>query len=175
MSEALLLDLSLIFIHRRVMARKGIDSTTLLVLGLLVIVAILAFSGKPTVIVKDGGGVSFDSVRKHPFDVYSDPYKPPERENPYLFGRDYSYQQVGVLNDGSNMLPLFGRPSPKSSSLWEYYTMNGTMKLPVNYGGRTCNSDKGCSEMLGGNKDYVDVLGMGTFKTFIYDTKQIGR
>jgi len=94
---------------------------------------------------------------------------------PILFGRDYNYQQVGVLNDGSNMLPLFGRPSPKSSSLWEYYTMNGNMKLPVKYDGRTCNSDKGCYEMLGKNKDDVDVMGMGTFKSFIYDTKQLGR
>jgi hypothetical protein len=157
------------------MARKGIDTTTCLVLGLLAIVIIFGFSGRSTVIVNDGGGVRFDSVRKHPFDVYSDPYKPPERENPYLFGRDYSYQQVGVLNDGNNMLPLFGRPSPKSSSLWEYYTMNGNMKLPVKYDGRTCNSDKGCSEMLGGNKDSVDVVGMGKFNSFIYDTKQIGR
>jgi len=157
------------------MARKGIDTTTCLVLGLLTIVIIFGFSGTSTVIVNDGGGVRFDSVRKHPFDVYSDPYKPPERENPYLFGRDYSYQQVGVLNDGNSMLPLFGRPSPKSSSLWEYYTMNGNMKLPVKYDGRTCNSDKGCNEMLGGNKDSVDVLGMGKFNSFIYDTKQIGR
>ena len=157
------------------MARKSVDTTTLLVLGLLVIVVLFAFSGRSTVVVKDGGGVHFDSVRKHPFDVYSDPYKPPERENPYLFGRDYNYQQVGVLNDGSSMLPLFGRPSPKSSSLWEYYTMNGNMKLPVKYDGRTCNSDKGCYEMLGGNKDSVDVMGMGTFKSFIYDTKQFGR
>ena len=156
------------------MARKSVDTTTLLVLGLLVIVVLFIFSGRSTVVVKEGG-LHFDSVRKHPFDVYSDPYKPPERENPYLFGRDYNYQQVGVLNDGSNMLPLFGRPSPKSSSLWEYYTMNGNMKLPVKYDGRTCNSDKGCYEMMGKNKDDVDVMGMGTFKSFIYDTKQLGR
>ena len=154
------------------MARKGIDTTTLLVVGILAILLVVVMSRGPAVIM-GGGGVTFDSVRKHPFDVYSDPYKPPERENPYLFGRDYNYQQVGVLNSGSSMLPLFGRPSPKSSSLWEYYTMNGNMKLPVKHDGRTCNSDKGCNEMLGGNKDSVDVLGMGNFKSFIYDTKQM--
>jgi len=157
-----------------VMARKSTDMLLMGVLVILVVLVVVMMSHGPTVIM-GGGGVNFDSVRKHPFDVYSDPYKPPERENPYLFGRDYSYQQVGVLNDGNSMLPLFGRPSPKSSSLWEYYTMNGNMKLPVNYGGRTCNSDKGCNEMLGGNKDSVDVLGMGNFKSFIYDTKQLGR
>ena len=155
-----------------VMARKGIDLLTTALFGGIVILIIIFMSHGTTVVVKDGG-VTFDSVRKHPFDVYSDPYKPPERENPYLFGRDYNYQQVGVLNDGNSMLPLFGRPSPKSSSLWEYYTMNGNMKLPVKYDGRTCNSDKGCNEMLGGNKDSVDVLGMGNFNSFIYDTKQM--
>jgi len=156
-----------------VMARKSTDMILIGILVILVAVVVLMMSHGPTVIMS-GGGVTFDSVRKHPFDVYSDPYKPPERENPYLFGRDYSYQQVGVLNDGNSMLPLFGRPSPKSSSLWEYYTMNGNMKLPVKYDGRTCNSDKGCREMMGGNKDSVDVTGMGKFNSFIYDTKQLG-
>jgi hypothetical protein len=156
------------------MARKGADLTMFLLGGILLVGVILLVSHNPTVIVKSGG-VQFDSVRKHPFDVFSDPYKPPERENPYLFGRDYDYQQVGVLNDGSGMLPLFGRPSPNSSNRWEYYTMNGNLKLPISFGGKTCNTDTGCNEMLSGNGDNVDVLGMGKFKSFIYDTKQLRR
>ena len=127
-----------------------------------------------TVLVQDSA-VKFDSVRKHPFDVFSDPYKPPERENPYLFGRDYNYQQVGILNSLGNMLPLFGRPSPNSSNRWEYYTMNGGLKLPVSIGGKTCNSDTGCPEMLSGNNDPVDVLGLGKMTSFVYDTKQLRR
>jgi hypothetical protein len=154
------------------MARKEKDITTLLLGGILLLGILFLVSRTQTVVVKSGG-VQFDSVRKHPFDVFSDPYKPPERENPYLFGRDYSYQQVGVLNDGTSMFPLFGRPSPNSSNLWEYYTMNGNLKLPVSLGGKQCNADKGCSEMLGGNGDEVDVLGIGKFKSFIYDTKQL--
>ena len=119
--------------------------------------------------------VKFSSTRKHPFDVFSDPYAPPERENPYLFGRDYSYQQVGLLESAGSMLPLFGRPSPNSSNKWEYYTMNSGLKLPVSMGGKTCNSDTGCPEMLSGNGDLVDVLGLGGMKSFIYDTKQLRR
>lgn len=119
--------------------------------------------------------VKFDSVRKHPFDVFSDPYKPPERENPYLFGRDYSYQQVGILDKMGSMLPLFGRPSVNSSSKWEYYTMKDGLKLPVSLGGKPCNSDTGCNELLSGNGDPVDVLGLGAMKSFIYDTKQLRR
>ena len=135
----------------------------------------MLFMNRGTTVLVQDSGVKFDSVRKHPFDVFSDPYKPPERENPYLFGRDYNYQQVGILNSLGNMLPLFGRPSPNSSNRWEYYTMNGGLKLPVSMGGKTCNSDTGCPEMLSGNNDPVDVLGLGKMTSFVYDTKQLRR
>ena len=157
------------------MAKK---SSNLLLLGLIIVVVVLVFvltRNTTNVIVRDSP-VKFSSVRKHPFDVFSDPYAPPERENPYLFGRDYSYQQVGVLSDyAGSMLPLFGRPSPNSSNRWEYYTMNGNLKLPVSMGGKTCNSDTGCPEMLSGTGERVDVLGKGDMKSFIYDTKQLRR
>lgn len=162
------------------MAKK--KSSTLLV-GVLIIVAAVAAAClllrpvSPVVLVQGGGGgVQFDSIRKHPFDVLADPYHPPERKNPYLFGRDYSYQQVGFLEGGSSMLPLFGRPHPDSSNRWEYYTMNGQIKLPVSYSGKTCNSDTGCPEMLSGGKgDPVNVLGLGSMSSYIYDTKQLRR
>lgn len=156
------------------MAKK--DTSNLLLLGLVVVVVVILFMsrGGTTVLVQDSP-VKFDSVRKHPFDVFSDPYSPPERENPYLFGRDYSYQQVGILDKMGSMLPLFGRPSLNSSSKWEYYTMKDGLKLPISMGGKACNSDTGCNEMLSGNGDLVDVLGLGSMKSFIYDTKQLTR
>jgi hypothetical protein len=158
------------------MAKRRDDSLLYILLGVVVIglIVVMARSAS-TVVVKQGGGVQFDSVRKHPFDVFADPYHPPERQNPYLFGRDYSYQQVGFLEGAGSMLPLFGRPSPNSSNRWEYYTMNGGLKLPISMGGKKCNSDTGCPEMLSGNGDGVDVTGLGSMKSFIYDTKQLGR
>ena len=145
-----------------------------LLLGILAVVFVAwVSSGKSVTMMKNP--IQFESVRKHPFDVFSDPYAPPERENPYLFGRDYSYQQVGLLEGGGSMLPLFGRPTPNSSSTWEYFTMNSGLKLPVSMGGKKCNSDTGCPEMLSGNGDGVDVLGLGAMKSFIYDTKQLRR
>jgi hypothetical protein len=157
------------------MAKKSYDLGMFGLIGLLLIVILLTSRGSTTV-VKGGGGVQFDSVRKHPFDVFADPYHPPERENPYLFGRDYSYQQVGLVEGSGSMLPLFGRPSPNSSNRWEYYTMNGGLKLPISMGGKKCNSDTGCPEMLsGGQGDPVDVFGLGTMKSMIYDTKQLRR
>lgn len=156
------------------MAKRRDDSLLYILLGVVVIGLIVVMARSSTVIVKSGG-VQFDSVRKHPFDVFADPYHPPERQNPYLFGRDYSYQQVGFLEGAGSMLPLFGRPSPNSSNRWEYYTMNGGLKLPISMGGKKCNSDTGCPEMLSGNGDGVDVTGLGSMKSFIYDTKQLGR
>jgi hypothetical protein len=146
------------------------DLIIILMIGLVILVVSMRNN---TVIVQDNP-VKFSSTRKHPFDVFSDPYAPPERENPYLFGRDYSYQQVGILNGGDSMLPLFGRPSP-SSNLWDYYTMKDGLKLPISMGNRQCSSDRGCNEMLSGNGDNVDVLGLGKFKSFVYDTKQLRR
>lgn len=151
------------------------DTTNLILLALLVAVVAIVFLGKGTSVVIQDNPVKFDSVRKHPFDVFSDPYKPPERENPYLFGRDYNYQQVGILNGLGSMLPLFGRPSPNSSNRWEYYTMKDGLKLPISMGGKACNSDTGCGEMLSGNGDAVDVLGLGSMKSFVYDVKQLRR
>jgi hypothetical protein len=155
----------------------GRKNTELLIIGLIV-VGILFFmmsrGNSSTVIVQDNP-VKFSSTRKHPFDVFSDPYAPPERENPYLFGRDYSYQQVGILDKMGSMFPLFGRPSPNSSNRWEYYTMKDGLKLPVSMGGKPCNSDRGCGEMLSGNAEQVDVMGLGNMKSFIYDTKQLRR
>jgi hypothetical protein len=154
---------------------KRTDYTLFLGMGVFLLAVVLFSSRGSTVIVQDNP-VKFSSTRKHPFDVFSDPYAPPERENPYLFGRDYSYQQVGVLNGDTGMAPLFGRPSPNSSNRWEYYTMNGGLKLPVMFGGKACNSDTGCPEMMSGNNDdSVDVLGLGKMKSFIYDTKQLRR
>lgn len=153
---------------------KKIDYTILFI-GLIFLVVIFVISRGSSVIIRDSP-VKFSSVRKHPFDVFADPYHPPERENPYLFGRDYSYQQVGLVEGNGSMLPLFGRPSPNSSNRWEYYTMNGGLKLPISIGGKKCNSDTGCPEMLsGGHGEHVDVFGLGSMKSMIYDTKQLRR
>ena len=156
------------------MAKKAYNYNIIFIGIALLIIVLLIFRSSSTVVIK-GGGVQFDSVRKHPFDVYSDPYHPPERGNPYLFGRDYSYQQVGFLEGSGSMLPLFGRPSPNSSNRWEYYTMNSGLKLPISMDKKKCNSDTGCPEMLSGNGDMVKVTGMGDMKSFIYDTEQLRR
>lgn len=152
---------------------KNNSVPTLLVVGLLVVVLVVVLMrpGTTQVIVKDSP-LKFGSVRKHPFDVYADPYHPPERENPYWRGRDENYQQVGLLQgDGrAGFLPLFGRPSPTSSNKWEYYTMTDGLKIPVNYRSKPCNSDTGCEEV--NSNDWMDVFGLGKYKANVYDVRQ---
>jgi len=59
------------------MVRKS-DYTLLLLGGILVAAAFFLFRGGSTVIIQDNP-IKFSSTRKHPFDVFSDPYAPPER------------------------------------------------------------------------------------------------
>lgn len=151
------------------------SGTVSLLLAAILVVLVLALvvmpRGSPTVVVRDSP-VKFGSVRKHPFDVFADPYHPPERENPYWGGRDRSYQQIGVLQrDGqAGILPLFGRPSPYATNKWEYYTMSDGLKLPISYNKKPCNSETGCDELV--NPDLLDVLGLGSYKANVYDVKQ---
>ena len=150
---------------------KSSNTLVLLVLGL--VIAVLLFRSGTQVVVQDNP-VHFSSTRKHPFDVFSDPYAPPERENPYLFGRDYSYQQVGVLQGDTGMAPLFGRPSPKSSSLWNYFTMKDGLKLPVEFGGRPCSLENGGCPEINGKDEPVNVMGLGSMNSHVYPTKDLG-
>lgn len=150
------------------MARQ--DYTPFLLFGLIAILLVVFFSRGSTVVVQDSP-IKFSSVRKHPFDVYADPYHPPSRENPYIGSP--GYHQVGVLKNNQTLLPLFGRPSPYSSSKWEYYTMSNGLKLPVAHKDKPCDSDTGCEELLDGNADKVDVMGLGHFKSMVYGVKQL--
>lgn len=139
---------------------------------MILIIVVLVMRPAPIIVAGGQSPVQFNSVRKHPFDVYADPYHPPERENPYWFGRDSSYQQVGILqNDNkAGILPLFGRPSPFSNSRWEYFTMTDGIKLPVSYNKKSCTGQPGCEELV--NPDLLDVMGLGSFKANLYDVKQ---
>ena len=137
------------------------------------ILLVVVFMNRPsTIVVQRDHPVQFSSVRKHPFDVYADPYHPPEMDNPYVINRNY--QQVGYLQgqDRAGMLPLFGRPNPHNTSKWEYYTMTEGIKLPIDYRGKRCQ-ENGCDEV--NSKDTLNIEGLGAYTGFLYDTKDITR
>ena len=146
-------------------------TTIYFLLFVIIVLVILLFRNTTQIVVQDSP-VKFSSIRKHPFDVFADPYHPPEMDNPYVINPNY--QQVGYLQRQARagMIPLFGRPNPYNKGKWEYYTMTDGIKLPINYRGRKCQ-DNGCDEI--NSKDELDVTGMGKYKSYLYDTKDITR
>ena len=149
--------------------KKTGSSGILLFLGVAILGLLIYLAVRPpaaTVIVKDNP-VQFSSVRKHPFDVYADPYHAPERKNPYI-DKDYTFNQVGVLQGSGTLMPLFGRPSPTIRNKWEYYTMSQGLKMPIEYRNRACGQH-GCDEVY--SKDDVLIPGLGKFAAMVYDTQ----
>lgn len=85
------------------------------------------------------------------------------------------YRQVGVLSSTSTetkkkILPLYGRRTHASSSLWNYYTnttRNPDLHLPITHRERDCYDNLGCAEI--NNDDEVLVPSYDeTFRVLIY-------
>jgi len=110
-------------------------------------------------------------------DVLLNPYTPPLSDERYFIPRripinestnigavDTTYRQVGILTPKINkekdrILPLMGRPLFVSRSKWQYYTMTdkqNSIKLPILYKKRSCTSEYGCDELIGGEHVYVE-------------------
>jgi hypothetical protein len=134
-----------------------------------------------------------------PGDVLLDPYAPPLRDERYLVpevlmpppGRvpinistnigavDTNYRQVGILTplngNNSKILPLMGRPLFVNRDKWQYYTMsdqNNSIKLPINYNGRSCTNEYGCDKLYNGYTVYVEGY-KEAFKITMYENDTI--
>lgn len=134
-----------------------------------------------------------------PGDVLMNPYVPPLRDERYLMpevmmpppGRvpinvstnigavDTNYRQVGILTplngNNSKILPLMGRPLFVNRDKWQYYTMsdqNNSIKLPINYNGRSCTNEYGCDKLYNGDTVYVEGY-KEAFKMTIYENDTI--
>lgn len=87
-------------------------------------------------------------------------------------GFSETYQQVGAINSGDKILPLYGRPKWPGASKWNYYTSTDSfqsVKLPVKFKSRDCQDEIGCDEVYDG--DSVDIPQFGQerdFKANIY-------
>ena len=135
-----------------------------------------------------GQGLGGMSARRDPF---NDPYAPPlQNANGIIYPRDFrdmrglptnietqglatQYQQIGILENGGNMiLPLMGRRSMVGRDKWQYYAISNTgtlnTKLPVTFQGRSCTGENGCDNISSG--DAVFVKGYNdTFNATIYE------
>ncbi len=94
-----------------------------------------------------------------PIDTLKTLYSPPLRYN------DAEFRQVGYINRGYGRLPLIGKQLRRDK--WLYFTMDGGIKLPVEYNKRKCTQTPGCDSVSDG--DMVTVDGYD-YKVTLYDT-----
>ena len=76
-------------------------------------------------------------------------------------GLPESFQSVGVINVGEQVLPLYGRRTAGSSDRWNYYTRTDTynpVPVPVQFGRRDCMDDTGCQEIMSGEDVKIEAL-----------------
>ena len=87
-------------------------------------------------------------------------------------GYSENYQQVGAINSGDKILPLYGRPRWPGASKWNYYTSTDSfqsVKLPVQFKRRDCQDENGCDEVYDGDSVSIPQFGQDReFKANIY-------
>ena len=115
------------------------------------------------------------------FERIVNPLLPPERSfnstyrvpiNIPTRGNSARYQQVGAINSGTEILPLFGRPRWPGAHRWNYYTSTDSfqsVKLPIFFKQRDCLDDNGCDEVYDGDSINIPQYGNERdFKANIY-------
>jgi len=73
-----------------------------------------------------------------------------------------SFQSIGIIQAGSQVLPLYGRRTAGSRDRWNYYTRTDTynpVPVPVRFQKRDCMGDVGCQEIMSGESVRIDALG----------------
>jgi len=83
-----------------------------------------------------------------------------------------SFQSIGIINAGDQILPLYGRRTTGSSDRWNYYTRTDTynpVPIPISFQRRDCMDDVGCQEIMSGENIKIDAL-QKEGKTNIYRT-----
>ena len=110
------------------------------------------------------------------------PLLPPERSYNSTYrvpiniptrGISDTYQQIGAINNGEKILPLYGRPLWPGASKWNFYTSNdayNSIKLPIQVKKRLCLDDNGCDELYDGDNVSIPQYGADReFKVSIYN------
>ena len=101
--------------------------------------------------------------------------EPPEfRQPPLKQWRPKKYQQMGLLSNGTETLPLYGKESATHRDRFFYYTTTPgeqIFPLPIEHNGRDCMDDIGCPEFYG-NESVSVTDRNGAYTTKIYRTEQ---
>jgi hypothetical protein len=124
-------------------------------------------SQPPAVMIQQGGDSRYDRAPQPLRDWMGRPEFPPRGGlsslpiNIPTQGLPESFQSVGIINVGEQVLPLYGRRTAGSSDRWNYYTRTDTynpVPVPVQFGRRDCMDDTGCQEIMSGESVKIDAL-----------------
>ena len=125
-------------------------------------------SSQPPIVIQNRGGDSrYDRAPQPLRDWMSSPEFPPRgglNTLPFNIptqGLPETFQSVGIINVGDQVLPLYGRRTKGGSDRWNYYTRTDTynpVPVPVNFGRRDCMDDVGCNEIMSGESVKIDAL-----------------
>ena len=133
-------------------------------------------SQAPTIVSVKGGDSRYDRAPQPLRDWMAPPEFPPRGGltsmpiNIPTQGLPESFQSVGIINVGEQVLPLYGRRTTGGSDRWNYYTRTDTynpVPVPVRFQKRDCMDSVGCQEILSGENVKIEALGKEG-KTNIY-------
>jgi len=120
-----------------------------------------------TTIINKGGDSRYDRAPQPLRDWMAPPEFPPRGGltslpiNIPTQGLPESFQSVGIINVGDQVLPLYGRRTAGGSDRWNYYTRTDTynpVPVPVQFQRRDCMDDVGCQEIMSGEDVKIDAL-----------------
>ena len=122
---------------------------------------------QPAVMIQHGGDSRYDRAPQPLRDWMGRPEFPPRGGltslpiNIPTQGLPESFQSVGIINVGEQVLPLYGRRTTGGSDRWNYYTRTDTynpVPVPVQFGRRDCMDDTGCQEIMSGEDVKIEAL-----------------
>ena len=119
----------------------------------------------PITMIQQGGDSRYDRAPQPLRDWIGRPEMPPLGALPINIptqGLPDSFQSVGVIQAGDQILPLYGRRTLRGSDRWNYYTRTDTFNpvpLPIQSNRRNCMEDIGCPELMSGEHVNVSALG----------------
>jgi len=120
-----------------------------------------------TTIINKGGDSRYDRAPQPLRDWMSTPEFPPRGGltslpiNIPTQGLPESFQSVGIINVGEQVLPLYGRRTAGGRDRWNYYTRTDTynpVPVPVQFQRRDCMDDVGCNEIMSGEDVKIEAL-----------------